>query len=48
MSYTTERHLKTGNDPRSMPDYSSLREELAKLTHPARPDVNWGMLKNWR
>lgn len=42
MSNTTERHLKTGNDPRTMPDYSALRDELAKLSHPARPDVNWG------
>lgn len=42
MSHTTERHLKTGNDPRTMLDYSALRDELAKLSHPARPDVNWG------
>ncbi|WP_213323092.1 type VI secretion system ImpA family N-terminal domain-containing protein, partial [Klebsiella aerogenes] len=42
MPHTTERHLKTGNDPRTMPDYSALRDELAKLSHPARPDVNWG------
>ena len=42
MSHTTERHLKIGNDPRTMPDYSALRDELAKLSHPARPDVNWG------
>lgn len=41
MSHTTERHLKTGNDPRTMPDYSALRDELGKLSHPARPDVNW-------
>lgn len=45
MSHTTERHLKTGNDPRSIPDYSVLREELAKLSHPARPDVNWGKVE---
>ncbi|MBL5911713.1 type VI secretion system ImpA family N-terminal domain-containing protein [Enterobacter asburiae] len=41
MFQTTERHLKTGSDPRTMPDYSALRDELAKLSHPARPDVNW-------
>ncbi|GMQ37972.1 VasL domain-containing protein [Enterobacter asburiae] len=41
MFQTTERHLKTGSDPRAMPDYSALRDELAKLSHPARPDVNW-------
>ncbi|MGI3448203.1 VasL domain-containing protein [Citrobacter arsenatis] len=41
MSHTTERHLKTGSDPRTLPDYSVLRDELAKLSHPARPDVDW-------
>lgn len=33
--------LKTGGDPRALPDYATLRDELAKLTHPARPDVDW-------
>ncbi|EOV9655868.1 VasL domain-containing protein [Cronobacter turicensis] len=41
MEILTERHLKTGGDPRLLPDYAALREELGKLTHPARPDVNW-------
>jgi type VI secretion system protein VasL len=35
------RKIKTGGDPRTLPDYTALREELSKLTHPARPDVNW-------
>ncbi|MTD41291.1 hypothetical protein GIX45_22280 [Erwinia sp. CPCC 100877] len=34
-------HLKTGGDPRQLPDYAALRDELAKLNHPARPDVDW-------
>lgn len=33
--------IKTGGDPRTLQDYAVLREELGKLTHPARPDVNW-------
>ncbi|WP_313050369.1 VasL domain-containing protein [Atlantibacter subterraneus] len=33
--------IKTGGDPRTLADYASLRDELAKLSHPARPDVNW-------
>lgn len=41
MFHTTERHLKTGNDPRTIPDYSAMRDEIAKLAHPARPDVDW-------
>ncbi|EMN5545036.1 VasL domain-containing protein [Enterobacter cloacae] len=35
------RQIKTGSDPRTLPDYAALRDELSKLTHPARPDVNW-------
>lgn len=35
------RPVKTGNDPRQLPDFIALREEMARLTHPARPDVNW-------
>lgn len=41
MTTSSERHLKTGGDPRTLPDYTALRDELSKLTHPARPDVNW-------
>lgn len=38
---TMHKTLKTGGDPRLLPDYAALRDELSKLTHPARPDVNW-------
>lgn len=41
MSDITQRVIKTGGDPRTLPDHASLRDELSKLTHPARPDVNW-------
>lgn len=41
MFHSAERHLKTGSDPRTLPDFTALRDELAKLSHPARPDVNW-------
>lgn len=41
MTHLSERYLKTGDDPRTLPDYAALRDELRKLTHPARPDVNW-------
>ncbi|QHM74698.1 hypothetical protein C7M52_00640 [Mixta theicola] len=33
--------IKTGGDPRMLPDYAALRNELSKLSHPARPDVDW-------
>lgn len=38
---TMHKILKTGGDPRLLPDYAALRDELSKLTHPARPDLNW-------
>lgn len=41
MTPFSERYLKTGTDPRTLPDYAALRDEIAKLSHPARPDVNW-------
>lgn len=41
MNDITQRKIKTGGDPRSLSDYVALRDELSKLTHPARPDVNW-------
>ncbi|MGL5600758.1 MAG: VasL domain-containing protein [Silvania sp.] len=37
--------LKTGGDPRALPDYIALRHELAKLSHPARPDVGWNRVE---
>ncbi|MDV0559558.1 VasL domain-containing protein [Citrobacter portucalensis] len=41
MNDITPRKIKIGGDPRTLPDYAALRDELSKLTHPARPDVNW-------
>lgn len=41
MTSPSERHLNTGGDPRTLPDYAALRDEMNKLAHPARPDVNW-------
>ncbi|MDR2263436.1 MAG: type VI secretion system ImpA family N-terminal domain-containing protein [Enterobacter asburiae] len=39
------RKIKTGGDPRTLPDYTALRDELSKLNHPARPDVNWSYVE---
>ncbi|MEX3021784.1 VasL domain-containing protein [Kluyvera sp. STS39-E] len=41
MNNITTRKIKTGGDPRMLADYAALCDELSKLTHPARPDVNW-------
>ena len=37
--------IKTGADPRTLPGYAQLRDEMSKLTHPARPDVDWGKVE---
>jgi type VI secretion system protein VasL len=41
MNDISPRKIKTGSDPRTLADYAALRDELSKLTHPARPDINW-------
>lgn len=41
MTTSPERRLTTGGDPRTLTDYAQLCEEMRKLTHPARPDVDW-------
>lgn len=41
MNRESEHYLKIGGDPRTFADYGALRDELGKLTHPARPDVAW-------
>ena len=41
MEYRLPDKIKAGGSPCALPDYASLRDELSKLTHPARPDVDW-------
>ncbi|ELN2579219.1 type VI secretion system ImpA family N-terminal domain-containing protein, partial [Enterobacter kobei] len=41
MEYRLPDKIKTGGTPCALPDYAALRDELSKLTHPARPDVDW-------
>ncbi|ENA9698521.1 type VI secretion system ImpA family N-terminal domain-containing protein [Salmonella enterica subsp. enterica] len=33
--------ISVGGDPRAFSEFSQLRDEISKLTHPARPDVDW-------
>lgn len=35
------RQVRTGGDPRALSEFVALRDEMSKLMHPARPDVNW-------
>ncbi|PHZ22439.1 VasL domain-containing protein [Yersinia massiliensis] len=45
MTHLPERHLKTGGDPRHFAEFSALRDEIGKLHHPARPDVDWARVE---
>jgi len=33
--------ISTGGDSRAFTEFGLLRDEISKLTHPARPDVDW-------
>jgi type VI secretion system protein VasL len=35
------RQVRTGGDPSLLPQFTALRDEMNKLTHPARPDIDW-------
>ncbi|WP_449637197.1 VasL domain-containing protein [Pseudomonas sp.] len=39
------RHITLGGDPRSYTEFAALREEINKLQHPARPDVDWARVE---
>lgn len=36
-----KNRISTGDDPRAFTEFGQLRDEISKLTHPARPDVDW-------
>ncbi|WP_431222846.1 VasL domain-containing protein [Serratia sp. L9] len=38
--------IQTGTDPRRWPEFSAIREEINKINHPARPEVNWRLIES--
>lgn len=36
----------TGADPRGLPEFSAIREEINKASHPAQPEVNWWLVES--
>jgi len=36
-----KKHINIGGDPRLIVEYGQLRDEINKLMHPARPDIDW-------
>lgn len=42
-----EMRIRLGGDPRGFSEFVALRQELAKMNHPACPDVDWGKVEQW-
>lgn len=40
----TLQALSVGRDPRVLPEYERLRNEINKLSHISRPEVDWGLV----
>lgn len=38
--------IYTASDPRQLDDFSTLREQINKINHPARPEVNWRLIES--
>lgn len=36
----------TGTDPRSLPEFSAIREEINKASHPSQPELNWKLVES--
>lgn len=36
----------TGQDPRGLPEFSAMREEINKASHPAQPEMNWMLVES--
>lgn len=45
MTALFEMRIRVGGDPRGFSEFAALREELAKLSHPACPDVDWARVE---
>lgn len=41
MTALFEMRIQVGGDPRGFSEFTAVRDELAKLNHPACPDVDW-------
>lgn len=45
MTALFEIRIRVGGDPRGFSEFTVLRDELAKLSHPACPDVDWAKVE---
>ncbi|WP_226478250.1 OmpA family protein [Pseudomonas sp. MWU16-30323] len=45
MTALFEMRIRVGGDPRGFGEFTALRDELAKLSHPACPEVDWARVE---
>lgn len=38
--------IVTGSDPRGLPEFSAIREEINKASHPSQPELNWSLVES--
>ncbi|NDJ57429.1 hypothetical protein GWD52_10560 [Enterobacteriaceae bacterium 4M9] len=38
--------VRSGGDPRPLPEFVMIREEINKLSHPAQPEINWAVVES--
>ncbi|MFA9596386.1 VasL domain-containing protein [Citrobacter telavivensis] len=38
--------ITTGADPRTLPEFIAIREEINKASHPAQPELNWRLVES--
>lgn len=46
MTNSSEIQIITGNDPRNLPEFSAIREEINKANHPSQPELNWRLVES--
>lgn len=43
---TDSQIIITGADPRNLPEFSAIREEINKASHPSQPELNWRLVES--
>lgn len=38
--------IRAGGDPRELPEFSAIREEINKTSHPSQPELNWTLVES--
>lgn len=38
--------IRTGSDPRHLPEFIAIREEVNKSSHPSQPEMNWRLVES--